>query len=59
MNDEAQVRCPKCNSENTVTAVHQFEGKYYGLEAHIVDMGWKCQGCGTEFGFETSEEING
>ena len=53
-------RCPKCKAEGQSTggehqtAVHQYEGQFYGIEAHVIDVSWRCWNCGHEWGFEPS-----
>ena len=44
--------CPECYSEDVVTNVRQGEGQAFGAPAHIVDMGFKCNSCQAEWGFE-------
>lgn len=49
--------CPKCGAQSPSgtshdTCVHQSEGTFYGIEAHLVSMGWKCCKCGYEWGFD-------
>ena len=33
-------------------AVRQGPGAFYGMEAHIVNIGFRCPACGHEWGFE-------
>ena len=57
--DEGLV-CPFCGAENNgephPTYVKQSEGTFYGIQAHLVGIGWKCADCGKTWGTEDLPE---
>lgn len=54
--DDTGKKCPNCGAEGKYHGEHETAVRNYKIVGQaIVDVGWRCWGCGFEWGFEVDE----